>query len=102
MSLERVGEGRQFPGSQVRGEKQYALAAGLGAFVVFESVVDDDVGDIFAGVTGKEADFGKLASERDEFSAHKTAAIFEGQFWKGQCEVAHADGAQAAVNMVDG
>ena len=77
-------------------------AAGHRAVVVFEPVVDDNPGDIFAGVAGEQTDFGKLAAQRDKLSAQKTAALAFRHFWESKFEVAHADGAEAAVNVVDG
>ena len=85
MSLQRVGEGGEFPGSEVSGEEEDAFAAGIGALEVFEAVVDDDARDIFAGVAGEEADFGELASEGDEFAA-KQAAAFALRAYRGRRE----------------
>src|SRR6266403_5863880 len=62
MALQRVSEGREFPGSEVSGEIEDAFAASVGALEVFKSVIDDDAGDIFTGVAREEADFGELAS----------------------------------------
>jgi hypothetical protein len=86
----------------VGGEKENAFAASVGALEVFKAVIDDDAGDIFAGVAGEEADFGELASERNEFSANQTAALALGHFGEGEREVAHANAAQAPVKRVDG
>ena len=62
MPLQRVGEGGEFPGSEVGGEKENAFAARVSALEVFKTVIDNDTRDIFAGVAGEEADFGELAS----------------------------------------
>ena len=75
MAVEGVGEGGEFPGSEVSGEKEDAFAASVGTFEIFKAFVDDDAGDIFFGVAGEETDFGELASEGDEFSANDAAAI---------------------------
>jgi hypothetical protein len=83
MAIQRVSEGGEFPGSEVSGEKKNAFAAGVGALEVFKSVVDDDAGDVFAGVTREEADFGELASEGDEFASKQAAAIARRHFREG-------------------
>src|SRR5208282_2838819 len=59
MSLQRVCERGEFPGSEVSGEKEDAFAASVGALEVFKAVIDHDAGNIFAGVTGEETDFGE-------------------------------------------
>jgi hypothetical protein len=74
-------------------EKQDSFAAGQGALVVFQSVVHDDLGNIFPGVAGEEAEFGKLASEGNEFPAQQAMAVLRGHIGEGQGEIAHADGA---------
>ena len=102
MAVERVGEGGELPGSEVSGEEEDAFAAGVGALEVFESVIDDDAGDIFAGVAREEADFGELASEGDEFAAKQAAAFALRHFREGESQVAQADAAQASVKRVDG
>ena len=66
------------------GEKEDSFAASVGALVVFKAVIDDDARDIFARVAGKEADFGELASEGDEFSAKQAAAFALRHFWEGE------------------
>jgi hypothetical protein len=83
MAVERMGEGGEFPGAEVCGEKEDAFAAGVGALEIFESFIDDDAGGIFAGVTREEADFGELASERDEFAAQDAAALTLRHFGEG-------------------
>jgi hypothetical protein len=101
MAVERAGEGAELPGSEVSGEKQDAFAALVGAFVVFEALIDDRTRNIFTGVTGEEADFGQLTPERDELSAKQAAAIGIRDFREGESEVAEADATQASVNCVD-
>jgi len=83
MALQRVSEGREFPGSEVSGEKEDAFAASVGALEVFKSVIDDNAGDVFTGVTREEADFGELASEGDEFAAKQAAARTRRHFGEG-------------------
>jgi hypothetical protein len=102
MSLQRVSEGREFPGSEVSGEKQNAFAASVGALEIFKAVIDNDAGDIFAGVAREEADFRKLASEGDELAANHAAALALRHFREGESEVTQADATQASVNRVDG
>jgi|SRR6266852_2504325 len=102
MALQRVSESGEFPGSEVSGEKKDAFAASVGALEVFKAVIDDDVGDIFAGVAREEADFGELAAERDEFAAKQAAALALRHFGEGESQVAQADATQASVNGVYG
>jgi len=83
MALQRVSEGGEFPGSEVSGEKEDAFAASVGALEVFKSVIDDNAGDVFTGVTREEADFGELASEGDEFAAKQAAALALRHFREG-------------------
>src|SRR5208337_2760550 len=102
MTLQRVSESGKLPGSEVAGEKQDAFAASVGALEIFKAVIDDDAGDIFAGVAREEADLGELASEGDEFAANQAAALAGRHFWEGKSQVAQANAAQASVNGVDG
>jgi len=97
-----VSESGEFPGAEVAGEKQNAFTASVSALEVFKAVIDYDAGDIFAGIAGEEADFGKLASERNEFAANQATALALGHFGKGESQVAPADATQAPVNDVDG
>jgi hypothetical protein len=97
-----VSESGEFPGSQVSGKKQDPFAASVGALEVLKALIDDDAGHIFAGVAREEADFGELASERNEFAAKKAAALRLRHFGEGEGQVAQADAPQASVNRVDG
>jgi hypothetical protein len=101
MPLQGVSEGGKFPGSEVSGEKQNAFATSVSALEVLKSVIDDDTRDIFAGVAGKKADFGKLASEGDEFAANQAAALARRHFGKGETQIAEADATKAPVNRID-
>jgi hypothetical protein len=83
-------------------EKENSFATSVGALEVFKAVVDDYARDIFAGVAGKEADFGELASEGDELSANQAAALAWRHFREGESQVALADTTQASMNRVDG
>jgi hypothetical protein len=85
----------------VSGKKQNAFAASIGALEVFEAVIDDDAGNIFAGVAGKKADLGELASQGNELAANQAAALVRRHFREGESQVAHADATQAPVNRVD-
>ena len=69
--------------------KRTPLPRAIGAFVVFEAVVDDDAGDIFFGVAWEEADFGELASEGDEFSAKDAATFARRTCREGERQIAH-------------
>jgi hypothetical protein len=82
------------------GEKQNAFAASVSALEVFKTIIDDDAGDIFAGVAGEEADFGKLPSEGDEFAANQVTALARRHLGEGDSQVAHGNAAQAAVKQV--
>src|SRR5580698_4909989 len=75
MALQRMGKGGEFPSPEMAGEKENSLAAGEGLLVIFESTIDDDLGDILTRVAGKETDLGKLAAEGDIFSAKDAASI---------------------------
>ena len=97
-----MGEGGEFPASEMAGKEEDSFAAGEGVLVIFESAVDDDIGDILARIAGKEADLGELAAEGNVFSAQNAAAIFGRHLREGESEVAHADFAQAAMKMKDG
>src|SRR6266403_1575404 len=102
MALQRVSEGGKLPRSEVSGEKEDAFAASVGAVEVFKFVIDDDAGDVLTGVTREEADFGELASERNEFAAKQAAALALRHFREGESQVAQADASQASMNRVDG
>src|SRR5208282_5875929 len=102
VSLQRVSEGGDFPGSEVSGEKQNSFAASVGAFEVFKAIVDHGARNVFTGVTREEAHFGELASEGNEFAANQAAALVLRHFGKGEGQVADADATQASVNRVDG
>src|ERR1017187_8868343 len=102
MALQRVSEGRDFPGSEMSGEKENAFAPSVGALKIFKAVVDDDAGDIFARVARKEADLGKLPPQRNELSAHDAATLVRRHFGEGQSQVAESDSTQASVGSVDG
>jgi hypothetical protein len=67
----------------VSGEKENAFAASVGALEIFEAIVDDDAGDIFARVARKKANLGKLPPERNELSAHDLATFVRGHFGEG-------------------
>ncbi len=67
--MQRMNESGKLPSAKVGGEKQDALAAGEGAFVVFEAVVDHYAAYIIQGVSGKLANLGQLTSQRGKFSA---------------------------------
>ncbi len=58
MALQGVCERGEFPGPEVSGEKEDAFAASVGALEVLKAIIDHDAGNIFAGETGEEADFG--------------------------------------------
>src|SRR5208337_5106685 len=94
-------EGGEFPGSEVAGEKQNALAASVRALEIFKALIGNDAGRVFAGVAREEADFGELASEGDEFAAQQAAALGRRHFREGESQVAEADAAQASVDEVD-
>src|ERR1700745_1248325 len=102
MAIERMREGGEFPRPQVRSKKQYALAAGIGAFVVFETVVNHYLRDILGSVAGEETHLGKLTSQGREFSPQDLAA-FRGSF-VGKCdgEIPHAYLAKPGMQQVDG
>jgi hypothetical protein len=102
MTLKRVGEGGEFPGPDVSGEKEYAFAAGIGALEVLKALVDDYAGNIFASEAGEEADLGELASEGYEFSAKQAAAFGWRHVGEGDGKVAEADATEASVDGVDG
>jgi hypothetical protein len=102
MTLQGVSESGEFPSSEVSGEKKNAFAANVSALEVFKPVIDDYAGDIFAGVAREEADFGELASERNEFAAKQAAALARRHFGESESQVAQADATQASVNRVYG
>jgi hypothetical protein len=97
-----VRESREFPGSEVRGEKQNTFAARVGTLEVFKAFIDDYPGDILAGVTGKEAEFGELASEGYELAAKQPATVALRHFGEGQSQVTQAYATQASMNCIDG
>ena len=98
--MQGMGEGGEFPGAEVSSQKQNAFAAGVGALEVLEPVVDYDAGDVFARVAGEKADFGELASERNENTAQDAASLAATHLGEREGEVAHADSAQASVKQV--
>ena len=65
------------------GEKQNALAASVGALEIFKAVIDNDAGDILAGVAGKEANLRQLASQGNELAANQAAAFMLRLLGKG-------------------
>ena len=83
-------------------QKQNSLAAGQCTLVVFEPVIHHNFGSIFPGVTGEEAEFGQLASERNEFSPQKPTSVLRGHVGESEREIAHADGVQPAMDTVYG
>ncbi len=97
-----MSECGEFPGSEVGGEKQNAFAASVRALEVLKAIIDNDARDIFTGVAGEEADFGELASKRNEFTANQAAALARRHFGEGESQVAQADATQASVRNVDG
>jgi len=97
-----MGEGGEFPGPDVPGEEEDAFAAGVRALEIFESVIDDDPGDVLASVAGEEADFGELAAQRDELAAQQASAFALGHFRKRKLKIAQADTPQSTVKGVDG
>jgi hypothetical protein len=101
VAVERMSEGGKLPAAEVRGQEKNALGAGVGALVVFESVIDDDLFDVVGRVFGKLADFSELAAERGEDPAKDAGAFGLGFFGKGHGEIAHTNAAQFAVEKVD-
>jgi hypothetical protein len=97
-----VRESREFPGSEVCGEKQNAFAACVGALEVFKAFIDDYARDILARVTGKEAEFGELASEGYELAAKQPATVALRHFREDQSQVTQAYATQAPMNGIDG
>ena len=53
MAIQGVGEGRQFPCSQVRRQEQHALAPRQSTFEVLESVINHNLANILQRVGGK-------------------------------------------------
>src|SRR5208282_1668972 len=102
MTLQRVKESREFPGSEMSREKQDALAASISALEVFEAVIDNNARNVLRGVTGKQADFRKLASQGDELSPNQAAPLALGHIRKGNRQIAQADPPQPSVNRIDG
>jgi hypothetical protein len=86
----------------VSGEKEDAFAARIGALEVFKAVINDDAGNIFASVTREEANFGKLAPERNELPAKQAASLVLGHFRKRKSQIAQTHTAQAAIDRIDG
>jgi hypothetical protein len=70
--------------------------------IILESVVNDHLIDSLASVAREEANFGKLAAEGGELAFEDAAAFADGHLGKRESEVAHADGAEASVKVVDG
>ncbi len=58
VAMQGMYKGGELPAAKVSGEEQHALAAGEGAFVVFEAVVNHHAAHVIQGVSGKLADFG--------------------------------------------
>src|ERR1700689_5496268 len=102
MTVERVRESGELPGSDVSGEEENAFASRVGAREVFESVIDDGAGEIFAGVAAEDADFSELAAQRDEFAAQQAPAFGLGHFREGEGKILQTDAAQPTVKCVDG
>ena len=63
MPVERVREGRKLPCAEMSSQKQHAFAASQRALVVLESLIDDDLADVLARVSRKEAHFGHMSSQ---------------------------------------
>ena len=96
-----MSKSREFPRSQVRGQKQHAFAARQGALEVLESVVDHDLADILTGVLGEKTDFRQLASEGSKNAPEDPGALTAALLRKCQREVAHAHPPQPDVQQVD-
>src|SRR5260221_10758511 len=96
-----MGEGREFPGTQMGGQKENAFTARKRSFEVFEAFVNDYLAYILARVVGEEADFGELASQGHVFAAQNAASLAARHFWKSQGQVAHSHAAQASMEKVD-
>src|SRR5882672_10637011 len=96
-----MGEGREFPGTQMGRQKENTFTPRERSLEVFEAFVNDDLVYILARVVGEEADFGELASQGHVFAAQNAASLAARHFWKSQGQVAHSHAAQASVEQVD-
>ncbi len=96
-----MGEGRKFPGTQVRCQKENSFATREGTLKVFEALVNNHLVHVLARVAGEEADFGELAPEGNVFTTKNLAALAAGHPRKGQGQVTHPHAAQASVEKVD-
>src|ERR1700692_120174 len=91
----------KLPRSDVSREKQDSFASGVGALEVLKSFVHHNSRNIFARVPREEAHFGKLASERDEFSANDASALTRRHLRISKSQVAQANATQPPMHEIN-
>src|SRR5215475_14529735 len=96
-----MGEGGEFPSTEMSSEEQDALAALRSAIEVLKAIVDHDLADVFPSVAREKADFGELTAQRGEDPAHNLAAFFDTFFGERKRQIQHADTAQFTVEEIE-
>src|SRR5258705_7419789 len=102
VTVQGVGEGGEFPSAHVTGEEQHAFPTLGGSIKILEPVIDNRLAYVLTCISGKQADFGKLAAQRSEDVADNFAPCASTLVGEGQVEVAHPNAAELSVQQVDG
>src|SRR5579863_93075 len=99
--VERVREGRQFPGAHVAGEKQHSFAAALGFGEVFRAVYDDDLFDRLARVFRELREFADHPADLPDHSPNRMVSLRLAPFRKRNFEIALRDAVKSRLERVD-
>jgi len=101
MAIQRVGESRKLPPSQVCRQKQHSLAAGQGALEILEPVVDHDSSNVLQRVLREKTNFRQLPAQRSEHTAQNPGTLSPRLFRKCQSKIPHPDAPQAYVKQIN-
>jgi hypothetical protein len=83
------------------GEKKNAFPAIRGILEILEPIVDDDVADVFGGISGKEANLSQLPAKRGEHAPQNLSFLGSALVGKGHVEITHPDTPQLSVKQVN-
>src|SRR5215475_5767146 len=95
-----MGEGGEFPSTEMSSKEQDALAALRSAIEVLKAIVDHDLADVFRSVAREKADFGELAAQRGEDAAHNLAAFLDTSLGKRKRQIPHSNPAKFPVEAI--
>jgi len=87
IAVKGVGEGGEFPGAEVAGQKEHAFAATMAFQKILMAIEDEDLLDILFGASRKSGELDGHPAEIADHGEHKALALGGGHDWKRNFEI---------------